>query len=150
MKPSGNGLRLIKQFEGLRLSAYKDQVGVDTIGYGNTFYPDGSTVKMGDKISIDKADYLLRYTVGIFSTKVAELVKQPITQNQFDALLSFAYNVGIGALAKSTLLKKVNANPNDLSIRQEFLKWNKAKGQILSALTKRRQQEADIYFKIDV
>jgi lysozyme len=147
MKASSNALRIIKQFEGLRLKAYKCSAGVWTIGYGNTFYTDGTKVKQGDAITLDKAELMLRYIVSIFSTKVSELIKTKVNQNQFDALVSFAYNVGTAALAKSTLLRKVNANPCDISIELEFMKWDKAKGQRLPGLTKRRQQESDLYFK---
>jgi len=74
------------------------------------------------------------------------LIKKPITQNQFNALVSFAFNVGIGALSKSTLLKLVNINPNDGNIAKEFLKWNKAGGKIVGGLTTRRIKESSIYF----
>jgi lysozyme len=146
MKASPNALRIIKQFEGLRLTAYQCSAGVWTIGYGSTFYPDGAKVRQGEKITVEKADYMLKYTVSLFAVKVSELIKSKVNQNQFDALVSFAYNVGAGALQKSTLLRKVNENPNDPSIEIEFLKWDKAKGKRLPGLTKRRQQEADLYF----
>lgn len=147
MKTSTNGLSIIKKFEGLRLNAYQDQVGIWTIGWGNTFYPDGAKVRMGEKISIDKADYMLRYTVSMFAVKVSAMLKVALNQNQFDALVSFAYNVGTAALAKSTLLKKVNTDPNDPSIAREFARWNKAGGKMLPGLTQRRKLEADLYFK---
>lgn len=155
MKPSENCYNLIKQFEGCRLKAYKDSVGVLTIGYGTTFYPDGTSVKEGDSITLDRAEFLLKWQVLEKSGGVDALVNKPfekdrferVNQNQFDALVSFAYNLGIGALKKSTLLKKVLANPNDKSIEQEFLKWNKAAGKELAGLTKRRQAEADLYLK---
>lgn len=147
MKPSGNALKIIKQFEGLRLTAYKDQVGIDTIGYGNTRYPDGAKVQPGDKISIEKADAMLFFSLQDFAYWINYYVQVSLSQNQFDALCSFSYNVGIGAFRKSTLLKKININPNDPAIELEFLKWNKAGGKILPGLTKRRQQEADLYFK---
>jgi lysozyme len=149
MKPSEQAYKIIKQFEGVRLKAYRDPVGIWTIGYGTTYYPDGSSVKQYDSITIDRADFLLRWQVLAKAGEVDKLVKC-LTQNQFDALVSFAYNVGTGALKKSTLLKKVLANPNDPTIEQEFLKWNKAriKGVLtpLLGLTKRRQSEADLYF----
>jgi lysozyme len=146
MKPSGNALKIIKQFEGLRLNAYLDQVGIATIGYGNTRYPDGAKVNLGDKISIEKADAMLFFSLNDFAYWINHYVQTSLTQNQFDALCSFTYNVGIGAFRKSTLLKKVNLNPNDPTIEMEFLKWNKAKGKVLPGLTKRRQQESDLYF----
>jgi len=81
-----------------------------------------------------------------FAKRVSKVVTQPLTQNQFNSLVSFAYNVGVGNFMKSTLLKKVNNNRLDHTIKDEFLKWNKAGGKILNGLTKRRQNEADNYF----
>ena len=150
MKPSGNCLKVIKQFEGCRLKAYKDSVGIETIGYGNTRYTDGAKVQMGDVISIEKADAMLYITLQDFAYWVDHFVEQALTQNQFDALCSFTYNVGVGAFRKSTLLKKINVNPSDPSIEAEFLKFNKGrvngKLTVLNGLTKRRQQESDLYF----
>lgn len=149
MKPSDQAYKLIKSFEGCKLKAYKDSASVWTIGYGTTYYPDGASVKEHDSITIDRADFLLRWQVLTKSGEVDQLVKN-VNQNQFDALVSFAYNVGTGALKKSTLLKKVLANPNDPTIENSFLQWNKArvKGVLtpLLGLTKRRQAEADLYF----
>jgi lysozyme len=81
-----------------------------------------------------------------FATKVLKLLKQDVNQNQFNSLVSFAYNCGVTNFAKSTLLKKVNINADDPAIRYEFLKWNKAKGKIIVGLTRRRNEEARIYF----
>ena len=147
MKLNKSGSDLIKSFEGLRLTAYKCSANKDTIGYGNTFYEDGSPVKVGDKITQDRANSLFELISNSFSSKVTPLVKSKINENQFGALVSFAYNVGVGNLQKSTLLKKVNANPSDSSIRNEFMKWDKAAGKQLAGLTKRRKAEADLYFK---
>ena len=146
MKPSGNALKIIKQFEGCRLRAYLDQVGIPTIGYGATRYADGAKVNMGDVIDIQKADAMLHISLQFFAYWIDYYVQTELTQNQFDALCSFTYNVGIGAFRKSTLLKKININPNDPSIESEFMRWNKAGGKVLAGLTKRRQQEADLYF----
>lgn len=149
MTISQAGLNQIKKHEGLRLNAYLDVVGVPTIGYGNTFYEDGSKVKMGHRVTMGRAESLLRHTVDkIFSAKVNEYVKKELNQAQFDALVSFAYNVGTGALRTSTLLKKVNINPCDPAIRAEFMKWNRAGGKVVAGLTKRRQEEADLYFQV--
>ena len=145
MKPSENCYTIIKQFEGCRLKSYKDPVGIWTIGYGIIRYPDGSKVREGDKIDQEKADFLLKYHVLEFAAGVDKVVKG-VNQNQFDSLVSFSYNVGLGALKKSTLLKKLLVNPNDPTIEQEFLKWNRAGGRELLGLTKRRQAEADLYF----
>jgi lysozyme len=141
MEISRKGIDLIKKFEGCRLKAYRCSAGVPTIGYGNTYYEDGSKVKIGDVITQERAESLLK-----------ELVKnyyhqhKNITQNQFNAITSFCYNVGNGNYNKSTLKKKLLANPNDPTIRNEFMKWNKAGGKELLGLTRRRKAEADLYF----
>jgi lysozyme len=148
MKISRKGITLIKLYEGLRLNAYKCAAGVDTIGFGSTYYPDGSKVKLGDKLKDEaEAEELLKITLLQFEKKVNALLnKTKVNQNQFDALVSFAFNLGAGALAKSTLLKKVKSNPNDISIKDEFMKWVKAGGKTLKGLVKRRQEEANLYF----
>lgn len=142
---------IIKKHEGLRLEAYPDPAtGGEpwTIGYGNTFYEDGSKVKNGDVISMQRADTLLKFVVGIFQRRMQPLISAKITDNQLWALTSFAYNVGIGNFQKSTLLKKVNANPSDPTIADEFLKWNKAAGKVMAGLTKRRKEESILYFTV--
>lgn len=146
-KTSINGLELIKKFEGLRLNAYKCSGGIWTIGYGNTFYKDNTRVKEGDIITLDEANELLSVIVSKFEKDVLNVLKTPLNNNQFDALISFTFNLGIGNLSKSSLLKKINTNPNDPSIKEEFHKWNKAGGKVLNGLTKRRQEEAELYFK---
>ena len=147
MKLNKAGADLIKSFEGLKLTAYKCSAKKDTIGYGNTFYEDGKAVKPGDKITKERADSLFELISDDFAKKVVPLVKSQVNENQFGALVSFAYNAGIGNLKSSTLLKKVNANPSDASIRLEFMKWDKAGGKQLAGLTRRRKAEADLYFK---
>jgi len=141
----------IKQFlkskEGLRLKAYICPAGKWTIGYGNTFYEYGSKVKKGDTISKNRAEELFENILYQFSKEVKSLLKTELNDNQFSALVSFSYNVGIGNFSKSTLLKLVNINPSNPSIKNEFMKWNKSNGRILNGLTIRRQKEADIYFK---
>lgn len=148
MNISNKGLSLIKEFEGLRLNAYLCSAGVPTIGYGSTFYPNGGKVKMGDKLNDEKeAEFLLHKTVERFENGVNRLLdKTSVTQSQFDALVSFAFNLGLGNLEKSTLLRKVKTNPNDPSIADEFLRWNKAGGKVLAGLTRRREAEAKLYF----
>ena len=143
MQPSQNCIDLIKRFEGLRLNAYLDSVGVPTIGYGTTMYPDGSKVKIGDTIVSAQAEEYLMEDVKRRSAAMGVL---PVNQNQYDALVCFVYNVGLGAFNKSTLRKKVIANSNDPDIRLQFRRWNKAGGQVLNGLTKRREAEADLYF----
>jgi lysozyme len=147
MNLSENGIEFIKKHEGLRLKPYLDSVGVPTIGYGNTFYEDGIRVKLTDnKISKGRADELFYFILLSFESEVSKYVKSKINQNQFDALVSFSYNVGIGNLKKSTLLKKVNINPKDVNIIYQFGRWNKAKGKVLKGLTKRRKEESLLYF----
>lgn len=141
------GIPIIRKFEGLKLQAYLCPANVWTIGYGSTFYENGSKVEQGDKITIDRADKLLFFMVGKFETSVKGLVKSQINDNQLGALTSFAFNVGVGALNKSTLLKKVNANPNDPNIRAEFMRWTRAGGKVLKGLVTRREAEANLYFQ---
>jgi len=146
MKVNDKGITLIKSFEGCKLRAYQDSVGIWTIGYGATFYQDGSNVKSGDTLTQQQADDMLNYHVNLFAEKVKPLIKRELSGNQFSALVSFAFNLGAGALAKSTLLKKVNVYPEDASIYSEFAKWDKAGGKQLRGLTRRRKAEADLYF----
>lgn len=140
------GIPIIRKYEGLRLKAYICPAGYATIGWGSTFYENGSKVQMGDKITIDRADRLLFDIVQKFEISVRGLIKKPLNENQIGALTSFAFNVGVGSLKSSTLLKKVNANPDDLTIRNEFLRWTKAGGKQLKGLVARREAEADLYF----
>jgi lysozyme len=148
MKISQTGIDLIKSFEGLKLSAYKCSANVATIGFGSTFYPDKSPVKMGDKLKdIKQAEELLKATLIQFENNVSALFfNVELKQNQFDALVSFAFNLGTGALAKSTLFKKVKLNPNDPTIEIEFNKWVNAGGKKLPGLIRRRKAEAKLYF----
>jgi lysozyme len=146
MQLNDKGKDLIKFYEGCKLVAYKCSAAKDTIGYGNTFFEDGKPVKPGDKITQERANELFEIIAKEFADKVAPLVKSSVTPNQFAALTSFAYNAGIGNLKSSTLLKKVNANPNDPTIDLEFKKWDKAGGKVLAGLTKRRAAESKLYF----
>jgi len=140
------GYDLIKKYEGCQLKAYLCPAKIPTIGYGNTMYENGTKVKIGDEITQQRAEELLQYIGKYFESEIKKLVKVTLTDNQFGALLSFTYNLGVGNLRISTLLKKINANPNDPTIKDEFLKWNKAGGKVLAGLTKRRQSESDLYF----
>lgn len=147
MNITKKGIDLMKEFEGLRLEAYQDIVGVWTIGYGNTYYEDGTKVKKGDKITKERALDLYTNIMNRFSDQVRNAIVNPdrISDTQFSAMVSLAYNIGIGAFKGSTLLKKVNANPCDPTIPNEFLRWNKAGGKVVNGLTRRRQAEADLY-----
>ena len=147
MKLNKEGADLIKSFEGCKLKAYQCSAKKWTIGYGNTFFEDGTPVVAGNAISQQKAEDLFELISADFSAKVAKLVTSNVTDNQFGALTSFAYNCGVVNLQKSTLLKKVNANHNDPTIKDEFLKWNKAGGKVLAGLTRRREAESNLYFK---
>ena len=147
MKLDKKGLDLIAEFEGLSLKPYLCSAKVPTIGYGSTFYENGTKVKLTDApITKQRAEQLLKNTADKFAEKVAVLITKPITQNQFNALVSFAFNVGVSALKVSTLLKLVNNNPNDANIAKEFLRWNKAGGRVVQGLTNRRIKESALYF----
>jgi len=147
MRISEKGINLIKKYEAFSSVPYVCPAGLPTIGYGNTYYPNMQKVKMTDKaITKDEADVIFKKVLSYFETDVNVYVIPNLKQQQFDALCSFAYNVGIGNFKSSTLLKKVNANPNDPTIKAEFLKWNKSKGRVLNGLTKRRNEEANLYF----
>lgn len=146
MKVNSKGIQLIKSFEGCLLNAYLCPAKVWTIGYGSTQYLDGKPVKPGDKITQQQAEELLIDTVNIFAEGVEKLIKVELNDNQFSALVSFAFNLGIGNLQKSALLKKVNENPNNHMIRTEFAKWNRAGGKVLNGLTRRRNAESQLYF----
>jgi lysozyme len=146
MKLNKKGIDLMHEFEGLSLTAYLCPANVPTIGYGNTYYESGRKVKMGDVITKERADILFAYIAESFAVQVRQLVKVPLNENQFSALVCFAYNLGIDNLKSSTLLKKVNAKPTDTNIQEEFLKWNKAGGKVLNGLTRRREHEAHLYY----
>lgn len=134
------GIDLIKKFEGCKLSAYRCPAGIWTIGYGHT-----NGVYQGQTITQYEADKMLENDVVKFEMGVRNLVGN-LPDNKIDALTSFAFNLGLGALRDSTLCKKVKANPNDLTIRNEFMKWVNAGGKRLQGLVNRRQAEADLYF----
>lgn len=147
MTPSEKCLDLIKASEGCILHAYKDKVGVWTIGWGCTYYPNGNPIRQGETISQAQADELLAWQVKLKAVGVNScLLGTKANQNQFDALVDFVYNLGLGALQKSTLLKKLKIDPSDPTIRGEFAKWNLARGIVLDDLVKRRKAEADLYF----
>ena len=147
MKCSNNGIRLIQEFEGLRLTSYLCSAGVATIGYGATYYQDGSKVKLGQTITRDQADQLLKDHLKEFEGSVLGLLNTTkVNQNQFDALVSFCFNLGAGNLAKSQLLRFVKANPKDPKIAAEFAKWNRAGGEVSRGLVRRRKKEAELYF----
>ena len=135
------GLKLIKQYEGLRLKAYKCPAGVWTIGYGHT-----KGVKEGDVITERDADRLLSEDL----TPVEQYLNANmagLNQNQFDALASFCFNLGINNFVRSTLKKKIEAHASKSEITGEFLKWVNANGKVMAGLLKRRTAEANLYFE---
>lgn len=147
MKLNSVGYDLIKGFEGLSLKPYKCSANISTVGYGNTYYENGVKVQMSDpSITKQRAEELLKHSADRYASKVANLLKKPVTQNQFNALVSFCFNIGSGALASSTLLKLVNINPNDAMIAKEFLRWNKVNKIPVQGLTNRRIKESALYF----
>lgn len=147
MKPTQKAIDIIKSFEGLKLESYKCPAGVWTIGYGSTRWPDGKAVEPRQKVSIDEAEKLLTHEV----TKIARrLPEMEVNQNQFDAVVSFAYNVGVAAFANSTLYRLISKNPNNPLIGDELMKWRFARvGGVkkeLRGLTRRREAEKLLYF----
>ena len=132
MRTGYAGISLIKQFESLRCEAYRCPAGIWTIGYGHT-----AGVRRGDRIDGQKAEQLLQDDLRKF---------EDVVNREFDALVSFSFNVGTGNFRKSTLLKCVKANPQNMNIRYEFSRWNKAGGTVLAGLVRRRKAEADLYF----
>lgn len=147
MQTSHEGIALIKGFEGCRLTAYPDP-GTGgapwTIGYGWTHPIDGKPVKPGMTIDQETADRLLKTGLVSYENDVLKLVRVKLTKGQFDALVSFAYNVGSRALSTSTLLKKINAG-DIKGAADEFLRWNKAGGKVLNGLTRRREAERALF-----
>lgn len=140
MTPSPRCVELVKRFEGFRAKPYLCPAGVATIGYGHT-----EGISLSDPaISREAAAALLEKDLANFAAGVARMLAAPVTQNQFDALVSFAYNVGLGNLQRSTLLKKVNAG--DLAgAAREFAKWTKAEGVELPGLVRRRAAERALF-----
>lgn len=143
MITSKAGQDLIKKFEELRLEAYLDAVGIPTIGWGTTRI-DGKPVKMGTKITVERAQQLFEKDLAVFEDAVRDVVRVPISQMQFDALVSFTYNVGAANFQKSTLLKLINQG-RLREAQPQFLRWNKAKGKVLKGLTRRRLAEAVLF-----
>lgn len=146
MKTSQSGISLIKGFEGKRLNAYYDGVGVCTIGFGTIKYPNGVRVKKGDTCTEAQAESYLKNDLVKFENAINRLVKVPLNQNQFDALSSFTYNLGETNLSSSTLLKKLNAK-DYAGTADQFPRWNKAGGKVMNGLTRRREAERILFLK---
>lgn len=149
MNISFKGLDFIKYFEGLKLSAYKCAAGVWTIGWGHTGTLKAigidKDVCIGLRVTLEQANQLLEQDIKVYTKAVRELVKVPLTQAQFDSLVSFAFNCGTAALKKSTLLKRVNLRDTPKQIEAAFKMWNKGGGKVLKALVKRREMEAKLF-----
>lgn len=139
---SDNGIRLIKNFEGCRLTAYKCPAGIWTIGYGHT----GSNVVQGKTITQEEAEKLLKMDLIVHCNNVSKLVKVPLNQNQFDALVSFEFNVGYGNFASSTMLKLLNQGKYTDAANQ-FGRWIYANKKVLPGLVKRRSAEKELFVK---
>lgn len=143
MKTSQIGIDLIKEFEGFEEQAYLDVGGIPTIGYG-TIKVDGVPIKMGTKITREIGELYLKKDLQNTEFGVSKLIKVPHNQKMFDSLVSFAYNVGCGALASSTLMKLLNQGKYD-EVPAQFLRWNKVKGKTVKGLTRRRERESELF-----
>jgi len=151
MTPDQTCFDFIEKHEGCKLTAYQDSANIWTIGYGTIVYEDHTPVKHGDTITQQRADQLLQAEIAKKAASVnAFILPATLMQQQFNALVSFAYNVGTGALQNSTLLKRVKANPGDPSIRDAFMMWDKVHKDgevvVVPGLAARRKEEADLYF----
>jgi len=142
MQTSANGKNLIKHFEGVRLTSYRDIVGVLTIGVGHT----GPDVFDNMTITAQEANDLLGIDLHIAETAISKNVKVPLNQNQFDALVSLVFNIGTGAFKNSTLLRVLNTK-DYLHAADQFLVWNKAGGKVVQGLANRRMAEFDLFLK---
>ena len=157
MKTNQKGIDILHEFEGCKLEAYLCPAKIWTIGYGNTFYADGSPVKQGDKITIEQAKRLFEVILTRFENMASKAIKSNVNSNQFSAFVSALYNIGPGSSQKSglirlkngnpsTLLSKINSNPKDPTIRDEFMKWVSAGTPFENGLRRRRTAEANLYF----
>ena len=144
MAVSAKGIDLICSFEGLRLTAYDDGVGVWTIGFGTIKYPNGVRVKRGDTCTLEQAKSYMKYDLIEFEHTVNSLVKVPLNQNQFDALVSLTYNIGSGAFKSSTLLKKLNLSDYK-GAADQFDVWVNAGGKRMQGLANRRAKEKSLF-----
>lgn len=141
-------LNTIQQFEGLKLKAYKDSVGIWTVGFGNIFNLDtGNPIKEGDEISLETAERWLKIEVDNLQAKMKKVITIPLNDNQWTALTSLAYNIGFGAFKRSTLLRLLNAGASKEEVAKQFLRWNKAGGKEVKGLTNRRQAESNLFLK---
>jgi lysozyme len=141
-----SALKLIADFEGLRLKSYQDTGGIWTIGYGSTKNPfTGQSVKSGDVITKETALSWLKKDIEQRQLAISKLIKVPVNNNQLAALTSLAYNIGLGAFQLSTLLRLLNQNADKVAIADQFLRWNKVKGVEIKGLTNRRILERELF-----
>ncbi|MGJ1352000.1 lysozyme [Sphingobacterium spiritivorum] len=144
MKISSKGIQFIKNEEGFKENAYQDSVGVWTIGYGTTYYENGTRVKKGDKMSRAEADRILvKQLSTVYEPVIKQTVKKPLNQNQYDALSSLIYNIGGTAFRGSTLLKRINEDPNSGTVLSEIQRWKFAGSKPI--LLGRRVREVNLY-----
>lgn len=157
MKTNAAGIKILHEFESCKLKAYKCPAGVWTIGWGNTFYEDGSRVKEGDVITQERADSLFLFILTRFEEQARRAITSNVNDNQFSAFVSALYNIGPGSAQKSglirlkngqpsTLLKMINLNPNTPGIRDQFMLWISKGTPYERGLRRRRAAEADLYF----
>ena len=147
MKLNNEGINLILKWEGgYKLKAYKCPAGLWTISAGCTFYPGTGKVKEGDTLTMEQAVDLFLDVLAIFEKEVRKVIKVDLSDNQYSALVSFAYNCGVGNLSQSTLLKKTNAGDMD-GAAIEFGKWVYSKGKVLNGLVNRRNEEKKLFLK---
>ena len=149
MKVSKQGMDLIKEFEGFRAKPYLCSAGVPTIGYGSTRYADGDGVSLRDPaISESQAEELFRTTLASYEAGVSKAVKVEIEQNEFDALVSLCYNIGIGNFTSSTLVRLLNGGEAPIDVAAQFLRWNKANSVVIAGLARRRERERALFLGI--
>lgn len=148
MSTRSNAAGIIAIFEGKKLKAYKDQGGVWTIGFGSTYNIDEKRpVREGDTIDEATAIRWLNTIAGDLQNQIKKVITVTVNQNQLDSLTSLAYNIGLSAFKKSTLLKRLNANYSKIQVADEFLRWNKVKGVVNQGLNNRRSKERELFLK---
>jgi lysozyme len=147
MNYTDKSTKLIKKWEGLYLTSYKCPADKWTIGWGSITYEDGTPIKAGEVITRKRAEELLKWEMDKKAEQINKL-NVLFNQNQFDAILSFTYNLGIGALRRSTLLKLARVNTHNPEIRTQFMRWINKGSKFERGLTNRRKEEADLYFTI--
>jgi lysozyme len=157
MKTNAAGIKILHEFESCKLKAYKCPAGVWTIGWGNTFFEDGTPVKEGDVITQSRADSLFLFVLARFEDQAKRAITSQVNENQFSAFVSALYNIGPGSSKKdglirlkngqpSTLLKMINLNPQTPGIRDQFMAWVSPGSTFENGLKRRRKAEADLYF----